>query len=102
MNINAIVDPLAHLMGAWSAQINIASVLLRIALSFLLAAIVGCERANKLHSAGLPDVYPRLSRLYSRHADGCLFDPDDRDSVHLDFCRRGGGYRDYQQLFYSV
>ena len=53
MNINAIVDPLAHLMGAWSAQINIASVLLRIALSFLLAAIVGCERANKLHSAGL-------------------------------------------------
>ena len=33
MNLNDIVDPLANLMGEWSAQINIASILLRIAIA---------------------------------------------------------------------
>lgn len=46
-------DPIASLIGPWSSQLNVASVLLRIALSVLLAALIGCERASKRHAAGL-------------------------------------------------
>lgn len=46
-------DCIASLLGNWSAQINFYSVLLRIALSLVLAAIIGCERSSKRHSAGL-------------------------------------------------
>ena len=46
-------DSIAKLLGAWSAGLNGWSVLLRIALSVLLASAVGCERSSKRHSAGL-------------------------------------------------
>lgn len=46
-------DPIAALLGAWSAELSVTSVLLRIALSVLLAALIGCERASKRHAAGL-------------------------------------------------
>ncbi len=46
-------DPLAQLLGDWSYHINIYSVLFRICLVVLLAAIIGCERSSKRHSAGL-------------------------------------------------
>lgn len=46
-------DPIARLLGPWSAQLNVPSVLLRIVLSVLLAALIGCERASKRHAAGL-------------------------------------------------
>lgn len=48
-----IMDPIAKLMGEWSSQINIYSILLRICLSVLLSAIIGCERSSKRHAAGL-------------------------------------------------
>ena len=48
-----IMDPIARLMGEWSTQINIYSILLRIGLSVLLSAIIGCERSSKRHAAGL-------------------------------------------------
>ena len=48
-----IMDPIAKLMGEWSLQINIYSILLRIGLSVLLSAIIGCERSSKRHAAGL-------------------------------------------------
>lgn len=48
-----IMDPIAKLMGEWSSQINIYSILLRIGLSVLLSAIIGCERSSKRHAAGL-------------------------------------------------
>jgi len=48
-----ILDPIAKLLGGWSTDINVASVFFRTALAFLFAAAVGCERANKRHSAGL-------------------------------------------------
>jgi len=48
-----IQDPLAARMGQWSQVPCLASIVLRLALSFVLAAILGCERANKRHSAGL-------------------------------------------------
>ncbi len=48
-----IYDPLARLMGEWSVEINFYTILLRIGLSVFLAAIIGCERSVKRHSAGL-------------------------------------------------
>ena len=46
-------DPIAALLGSWSAEINVWSALLRIALAILCSAIIGCERATKRHAAGL-------------------------------------------------
>lgn len=53
MNILSVTDPIASLLGDWSTQINFCSVLLRIALSLVMSAIIGCERAGKRHAAGL-------------------------------------------------
>ena len=48
-----IIDPLSKVMGVWAATITIGSIFLRLFLSTLLSAILGCERASKRHSAGL-------------------------------------------------
>lgn len=42
-----------HLLGAWSAELSLGAVILRLLLSLVLAAIIGCERSSKRHSAGL-------------------------------------------------
>lgn len=42
-----------RLLGQWSVELGLGSILLRLALSFLLSAIIGCERSSKRHSAGL-------------------------------------------------
>ena len=46
-------DPIALFLGEWSYTLNIGSIALRIILSVLLSAVIGCERAAKRHSAGL-------------------------------------------------
>lgn len=46
-------DPITVLLGPWSGDINLWSVLFRIFLSGLLSALIGTERSNKRHSAGL-------------------------------------------------
>ena len=48
-----IIDPIATLLGEWAVQINLYSVLLRIGVSLILGALIGCERASKRHAAGL-------------------------------------------------
>ena len=48
-----VSDPLALLLGPWSAELGTAAVLFRLGLSFLFSAAIGCERSNKRHSAGL-------------------------------------------------
>lgn len=54
MNIFSVhTDPIASFLGEWSINLNFYSVLLRIALSILLAAVIGCERSGKRHAAGL-------------------------------------------------
>ncbi len=45
-------DPIADLMGEWAKEINARSVILRVALSLLLSAIIGYERSSKRHAAG--------------------------------------------------
>ncbi len=48
-----IIDPLAKLLGEWASSITIGSMFLRLGLSLILSAIIGCERSSKRHSAGL-------------------------------------------------
>ncbi len=48
-----MTDPIANILGEWSQGLNAYSILLRILLSVTLAAIIGCERSSKRHSAGL-------------------------------------------------
>lgn len=49
----AVADPIASLLGSWSSDLTIGSVLFRIGLSVLLSAVIGCERSSKRHAAGL-------------------------------------------------
>ena len=42
-----------HLLGAWSAELSLGTVILRLLLSLVLSAVIGCERSSKRHSAGL-------------------------------------------------
>lgn len=46
-------DFLSTLLGAWSEELTLGTVLLRVGLSVVLSAIIGCERSSKRHSAGL-------------------------------------------------
>ena len=48
-----MIDAIAKLLGTWSQDLNVYSILFRILLSVCLSAIIGCERASKRHSAGL-------------------------------------------------
>ena len=48
-----IVDPIANLLGTWSTEINLCSVLLRVAVSVIIGMLIGCERSSKRHAAGL-------------------------------------------------
>lgn len=48
-----MVDPIASLLGSWASELNVFSVILRIALSLLLSAYLGFERSTKRHAAGL-------------------------------------------------
>ena len=50
---NIMTDPIITLLGDWAGSVCVASAALRIALSVLFSAIIGCERANKRHAAGL-------------------------------------------------
>ncbi len=48
-----MIDPIASLLGYWAQSINIYTVILRLLLTLLLSAILGCERSSKRHAAGL-------------------------------------------------
>ena len=50
---SAYTAAISRLLGEWSTTVNACSILFRVALSVLLAAIIGCERSSKRHSAGL-------------------------------------------------
>ncbi len=53
MITQTVVDPIAKLLGPWSSDLGVASILFRISLSVLLSAVIGCERSSKRHAAGL-------------------------------------------------
>ena len=77
---STIVDPIAALLGAWSVELNVFSIILRLVSALVLSALLGWERSSKRHSAGfrtfivltvastavmLLDLY--LSGMYSSH-----------------------------------
>ncbi len=45
-------DPIAHFLGEWSENLTAGAIVLRVALSILLSAVIGWERSSKRHSAG--------------------------------------------------
>ena len=51
--MNSYLDPIAVFLGEWSSGLNPYSILFRYGVAFVCAAIIGCERAHKRHSAGL-------------------------------------------------
>lgn len=53
LEIFAIADPIARLLGEWSTELNTYSVILRVAIAVIFASVIGCERSSKRHSAGL-------------------------------------------------
>lgn len=46
-------DPIANLLGSWSSDLNIWSILFRLILSIVFSAVVGMERSSNRHAAGL-------------------------------------------------
>lgn len=48
-----IIDPIAKLFGEWSQNINGWSIFFRISIAFVMGAVIGWERSNKRHAAGL-------------------------------------------------
>lgn len=46
-------DPISVMLGQWSSNLGFKSIMFRIAISLILAAIIGCERSSKRHSAGM-------------------------------------------------
>ena len=51
--MDIMTDPIAKLLGEWSQDITIGSVVLRIVAAVILGAIIGWERSSKRHAAGL-------------------------------------------------
>ena len=48
-----MTDPLVLVLGAWAGEVNLPSALFRLSVAVVYAAVMGCERASKRHSAGL-------------------------------------------------
>ena len=66
-------DPLAQMLGAWSSDINVYSIIFRIFITVILAAIIGCERSSKRHSAGLRTfILISMASCVSSMIDSCI------------------------------
>ena len=80
MNMEAVItDPISGLLGAWSADITVGSILLRIFLSLFMGAFIGWERSNKRHSAGLRTfMLTFLSGTLAAIVDSCIFSASGR------------------------
>lgn len=46
-------DFIGNLLGEWTSEINIGSIVLKIVLALVLSSIIGYERSSKRHAAGL-------------------------------------------------
>ena len=52
MLLTNLVDPISKLIGEWSFEINVWSVMLRLVIAVLFGGAIGVERATKRHAAG--------------------------------------------------
>ena len=48
-----IIDPIGKYLGEWSESVSIGGILFKLALSIIMGAVIGMERSNKRHAAGL-------------------------------------------------
>ena len=79
-----IKDPVAVLLGSWSSGVTAAAILLRIFLSLMLGAIIGWERSNKRHSAGLRTfMLAFLTGTVSAILDCCIFTASSRAGIFI-------------------
>ncbi len=53
INLFEVSDPISKLLGDWASKLDIWSIVLRISVSILFAAVIGWERSTKRHAAGL-------------------------------------------------
>ena len=53
LNLLEVADPISKLLGDWATKLDIGSIILRISISIIFAAIIGWERSTKRHAAGL-------------------------------------------------
>ena len=73
MNNPFINDPIAVVLGSWSASINVYSILFRILLAVILASLVGYERSSKRHSAGMRTfILVSMGCAVSAMIDACI------------------------------
>lgn len=71
---NAVRDPIADLLGSWASDITAGTILFRIFLSMILGAVIGWERSNKRHSAGLRTfMLAYLTGTVAAILDCCIF-----------------------------
>ena len=47
------IDPIAEVLGAWSQEVGIGSIIWRICLAILLSFILGIERSARNQAAGV-------------------------------------------------
>lgn len=74
------MDYIGHLLGEWSTGINLWSILFRTAVSLILAAIIGCERSSKRHSAGLRTfIVISLGTTFAMMTDMYIFSLTDKN-----------------------
>ena len=77
-------DPVAGLLGSWASSVTLGTVLLRIVLSMLLGAVIGWERSNKRHSAGLRTfMLAFLIGTVAALLDFCIFAASERHGLFL-------------------
>ena len=66
-------DLIAQALGSWSSDMNVYSIIFRICISVSLAAIIGCERSSKRHSAGLRTfILISMASCVSSMIDSCI------------------------------
>lgn len=80
---NVVKDPLAGMLGI-PETLTLGTLLLRIILSLFLGAVIGWERSNKRHSAGLRTfMLAFLIGTVAAILDCCIFAASDRRAIFL-------------------
>ena len=85
-NGTAILDDpiVSTLSWYWAADVTVGSILLRVFLSLMLGAVIGWERSNKRHSAGLRTfMLAFLTGTVAALLDCCLFSASGRNGLFI-------------------
>lgn len=82
--VNVGRDPIADWLGPWASDVTAVTILLRIFFSLLLGAVIGWERSNKRHSAGLRTfMLAFLIGTVAAILDCCIFAASGKHGIFL-------------------